>query len=248
MVRQAVILAAGQGRRLWPHTKSTPKCLLKIGDKTILEHQIEALRSQGIDRIVVVTGYLGLKVREVLAKQAECVENKEFEETSSMYSLWLAREEIRGAFIVLNSDVLFHAGILKLLLACPHPDALAVDPSSVLQEEEMKVQLKGNRVVGLSKTFERADAENVGMLKFSTQGGRVLFQRIEELLRQNMRKVMVPYALNEIAPSYPLVAVSVEGLPWIEIDFPEDYDRARQVIHPAILKDHPTSGLSSGIL
>jgi choline kinase len=237
MIKQAIILAAGQGRRLWPHTRDLPKCLLDIGGKTILEYQVETLRIRGIEQIAVVTGYFGHKVREVLGATVRYFDNALFATTSSMYSLWLAREVAGDGFLVMNSDVLFHQGILKSLLDSPHPDALAVDFTARLAEEEMKVRVKDGRVRALSKQLYDADGENVGMIKFSSRGARVLFAKIAELLDQDLRNVMVPYAVNAIASEYPLAAVSVGSFPWIEIDFPEDYQRAREVVYPTILKD-----------
>jgi choline kinase len=235
MVTQAIILAAGQGRRLWPYTKDRPKCLLDIGGRSIIEHQVDLLVAEGIRHITVVIGYMGSKVREVLGSRVAYCENELFASTSSMYSLWLARDAAAHGFLVVNSDVLFHRDILKSLLDSPHGDALAVDFESVLAEEEMKVQVRDGRVVALSKQLSNGDGENLGMIKLTAEGSRVLFTKIDELLRQNHRRVMVPFALNAIAPSYPLAAVPVQGLPWIEIDFPEDYERARDEVYPAIL-------------
>jgi choline kinase len=237
MVTQAIILAAGQGRRLWPYTKDRPKCLLDIGGRSIIEHQVDLLVAEGIRQITVVIGYMGPKVREVLGSRVAYCENDQFASTSSMYSLWLARDAAADGFLVVNSDVLFHRDILKSLLDSPHGDALAVDFESVLAEEEMKVQVRDGRVVALSKQLSNGDGENLGMIKLTADGSRVLFTKIDELLRQNHRQVMVPFALNAIAPSYSLAAVPVQGLPWIEIDFPEDYERARDVVYPAILRD-----------
>jgi choline kinase len=239
--KQAIILAAGQGSRLWPYTQERPKCLLDIGGMTLLEHQVAALRSQNIECITVVIGYLGHKVCEVLGTQVEYVHNPHFVRTSSMYSLWLARDVARQGCLVLNADVLFHVGILQALLECPYPDALAVDFDAILAEEETKVQVQGERVWALSKTLPQGDAENVGMLKFSAAGSHVLFAKIDELLPRYYRHAMVPCALNAIAPMHVLGAVSVQGLPWIEIDFPEDYQRARDVIYPAMRQVQPAS-------
>lgn len=97
----AIILAAGQGRRLLPYTQDRPKCLLDVGGKTILERQVEALRSCHVDHITVVTGYLGSKVRDVLGTQARYTANTDFETTSSMYSLWLARHAATAGCIIL---------------------------------------------------------------------------------------------------------------------------------------------------
>ena len=109
--RQAIILAAGQGCRLWPYTKDLPKCLLKVGGQTILERQVAALHTQNVDHITVVTGYLGHQVRDVLGTQVAYVDNPHFALTSSMYSLWLARAAATDGCIILNSDVLFPLGL-----------------------------------------------------------------------------------------------------------------------------------------
>jgi choline kinase len=233
-IKQAIILAAGQGRRLLPYTQDRPKCLLEVGGKTILEHQVAALHAQHIDRITVVTGYLSHKVQEVLEARVRYIENTHFRTTSSMYSLWLAREVATEGCIILNSDVLFHVGILQALLELPHPDALAVDVDAVLAEEETKVLITGGRVQALGKSLPRGDGENVGMLKFSAKGSQALFAKIQELLAQDHRREMVPFAVNALVSDYVVAALSVQGLPWLEIDFPEDYQRARDVIYPAI--------------
>lgn len=240
-VRQAIILAAGQGRRLWPYTKDRPKCLLDIAGKTLLAHQVDSLWAQNIDRITVVTGYLGHTVRDVLGARVQYIDNPQYEHTSSMYSLWLARDLATEGCFILNADVLFHDEILRALRTSPHPDAVAVDFDAVLADEETKVRVAGERVRALGKTLATGDAENVGMLKFSAAGSRALFAQIEELLHHNHRQVMVPYALNALARSYFLAAVPVRGLPWIEIDFPEDYQRAREVIYPAMRHHRPAS-------
>ncbi len=233
-ITHAIILAAGRGTRLWPHTKDRPKCLLPIGGKTLIEHQVGTLETQGITDITVVTGYFGEKIRQVLGARVSYVDNARFVDTSSMYSLWLARSAATEGCIILNADVLFHAEILRSLLASPHADALAVDYDSVLVDEETKVQIDGERVLALSKTLQLGDAENVGMVKMSAAGSSVLFAKIAELLRHNHAQEMVPFAVNAIASSHFLAAVSVESLPWIEIDFPEDYQRACEEVYPAM--------------
>ena len=234
MIKQAIILAAGQGTRLLPYTKDRPKCLLKVGGKTILEHQVDALCAHGVDRITVVVGYLAERVREALGARAQYIDNTCYTTTSSMYSLWLAREAAADGCLILNSDVLFHADILRALLASPHADAIAVDFDAVMAEEETKVLVTDGRVQALSKALPRGDGENVGMLKFSATGAKALFQTIESRLDQGHVMEMAPFAVNALAPHHAIAAVSVNSLPWLEIDFPEDYQRACEVIYPAI--------------
>ena len=233
-ITHAIILAAGRGTRLWPHTKERPKCLLPIGGKTLIEHQVATLAAQRITQITVVTGYLGEKIHQALGSRVSYIDNARFVDTSSMYSLWLARSAATNGCIILNADVLFHAGILRALLASPYADALAVDYDSILVDEETKVQIDGERVRALSKTLQQGDAENVGMIKMSASGSSVLFAKIAELLAHNHEQEMVPFAVNAIASSHFLAAVPVESLPWIEIDFPEDYQRACDEVYPAM--------------
>ncbi len=105
--------------------------------------------------------------------------NPVFDTTNSIYSLWLALKEVPGPFVVMNSDVVFHPGILKNLLASPHPDALTVCFQSGLGDEEMKVKVQGDRIMDIRKDMNpaEADGENVGLLKFSEAGSRVLFAK-----------------------------------------------------------------------
>ncbi|MCX7822407.1 MAG: phosphocholine cytidylyltransferase family protein [Syntrophobacterales bacterium] len=233
-VERAIILAAGQGKRLLPYTKDRPKCLLQFGEKSLIEIQIEALRVCGIKDVTVVIGYRGDLVKGRLGDRAKYVENIRYEDTSSMYSLWLAGRNFSGSCVILNSDVLFHPSILKKLLDSKSPNALAMDFHSHLNEEEMKVLVEGKRVKGLSKAFRQADGENVGMLKFDENGWSLLFETIEDLLNQGYIGEMVPFAVNAIVSRCFIEAVSVDHLPWIEIDFPEDYERAQKEIYPAV--------------
>jgi L-glutamine-phosphate cytidylyltransferase len=138
---------------------------------------------------------------------------------------------------VMNSDVVFHPGILKNLLASSYSDALTVSFQSGMGDEEMKVKVQGDRIIDIRKDMNPADAdgENVGVLKFSEAGSRVLLAKTDELVGRGVVNAWAPRAFQEICPAYPLYAVSTEGLPWIEIDFPEDLERARAEIYPLIV-------------
>src|SRR5690349_15752759 len=101
----ALILAAGSGRRL---RHDRPKCLVELGDRYLIDHQLHALAWAGVDRVVVVAGYRSDDVRDALPPGTNVVVNPEYAETNSLYSFWLAREEVGEEVLILNSDVLFH--------------------------------------------------------------------------------------------------------------------------------------------
>ena len=151
----AIILAAGRGRRLGACTNDRPKCLLQVGKRTLIEHQLEALESCGLNRVFVVVGYNAAAVKAKLGSTVEYVTNARHAETNSLYSLWLAREQARQGFVLLNADVLFDPEVLHRLLDSPYPDALAVERRNHFGREEMKVSLAGDRILALSKHFGR---------------------------------------------------------------------------------------------
>ena len=237
---KAIILAAGKGTRL-DGAAVKPKCLVKIGGSTLLQRQIETLRDANIRKIVVVVGFGAESIRKACDSEISFVENRHFAETSSMYSLWLAREHLTDGFVVLNSDVLFHPELLSDLLESSHPDALLLskteDQSGPLGDEEMKVKLQGDDlVVDISKQMDPmdADGENVGIVKFSAAGAKVLVGYMDEFIAAGTVKEWAPRAFLEFARHHPLHALSTKGLPWIEIDFPEDYQRAVTEVYPQI--------------
>ena len=241
---KAIILAAGKGTRL-EGAAVKPKCLVEIGGLTLLQRQIEALRNVDIKRIVVVVGFAADHIRDECDNNISFVENIHFAETSSMYSLWLARNHLADGFVVLNSDVLFHPQLLANLLDSSQEDALLISDAETtpLGDEEMKVKVKEGLVVDISKDIDplEADGENVGIVKFSASGARALVGYMAELIANGAVKDWAPRAFREFALNHPLHALSTAGLPWIEIDFPEDYQRAMTEVYPRI-ESQPSPG------
>ena len=236
---KAIILAAGKGTRL-DGAAVKPKCLVEIGGSTLLQRQIQSLQSLGIKEIVVVVGFGADSIREECGSGITFVENRRFAETSSLYSLWLAREHLAEGFVVLNSDVLFQPQLLADLLESSRDNALLLSDTETtpLGEEEMKVKVCEELVVDISKAMDpaEADGENVGIVKFSASGAKLLVEYMDKLIESGAVKDWAPRAFLEFARHHPLHALSTRGLPWIEIDFPEDYQRAVEEVFPRI--DH----------
>jgi L-glutamine-phosphate cytidylyltransferase len=245
---RAVILAAGRGSRLGPRFAGLPKCLLRIGGVTLLERQLASLRFAGVRAITVVAGYEAARVSAVCAGLAEITVNERFAETNSMYSLWLARPQLAGGFIVMNGDVLFHPQLLKDLLSSRHDDALLVafrdQAATPFGDEEMKVKVRGGRVVDIAKTLppDETDGENVGIARFSSPGAAMLCDVMDRLVRQGRVREWAPRAFQAFAACRALHAVGTRGFPWIEIDFPEDCQRATEDVLPQLDGD----GLETG--
>lgn len=232
---RAVILAAGVGSRLGESTANTPKCLVAIGGKPLIKHQLEALADHGIGPVLVVLGYQAEAVQKALGEGAEYVINSRYAQTNSLYSLWLAREWVRAPFLLLNCDLLFHPDVLDRLLA-QDGSALAYDSTSYGGREQTKVAIRQGRVLDLGKDMpsRAARGESLGMLKFDADGTKALFESVEALIEQDHEQSWVIEATRAACSTVTIHAVNVAGLPWAEVDFPYDLDRARREVWPAI--------------
>ena len=236
-VTRAVILAAGVGSRLRPLTDGRPKCLLEVAGRTLIDHQLAALGRFGIADVTVVVGYCGDRVRQQVGDRVRYLENPRYEQTNSLYSLWLARAELGPGSLILNSDVLALPALFDRLLQSPAANAILVERGDRFEAEDMKVMLNGPHVVDFGKNLpsDRAHAHNVGVAKFSGEGGPRLIECLERLVATGHENEWAPVAFLEFARHWPLTAVATDGLPWIEIDYAEDLTRARLEIEPAIL-------------
>lgn len=234
--RSAIILAAGNGHRMGRLTVDRPKCLLEIGGEPLLERQLASLEACGVRDVTVVVGYQGARIRSRLGDRVRYVENARYRETNSLYSLWLARNRLAGGALVLNADVLVPTLLVERLFGSPAEDAVLIDRRQPLGPEEMKIKLWFDLVIDFSKELppEQADGENVGIAKFGAEGGRRLVEHLESLIAAGFEQAWAPLAFRALAREWPLRAVATDGVPWTELDFPEDLERARRVIAPAI--------------
>lgn len=240
---RAVILAAGKGTRLNGTAGESPKCLVQVGGMSLIERQIRVLRDTGIDDIVVIVGCQAERVRRACGDRITYIENVRYAQTNSLYSLWMARPLLYEGFVVLNCDVLFHPALLSDLVTSPHENALLLGYREEFQapygDEEMKVTVRGGRVTDMSKDMDpaTADGENLGIVKFGARGAAALVEIMDGLVAEGRVRDWAPRAFAAFARRYPLHAVGTRGLPWIEIDFPEDFHRAAREVLPAIEAD-----------
>lgn len=241
--RRAVILAAGKGSRLNGNSAESPKCLTELGGMTLLERQIRVLRNTGVRDIAVVVGCQADRVRRRCGQGFTYIENERYAETNSLYSLWVARPLLYEGFVVLNCDVLFHPALLNDLLTSRHENALLLGYREANQplygDEEMKVKVRGGQVVDMSKEMDptEADGENLGIVKFGARGAVALVDIMNRIVGEGRLREWAPRAFAVFAQTHPLHAIGTRGLPWIEIDFPEDYRRAVDDVLPAIGHD-----------
>ena len=248
MAAQAVILAAGNGSRLAGSFGRTPKCLVEIGGRPLILHQLAALDSAGVDDVVVVVGFEHDQVRAVVGPGVRLVMNGRFAETNSLYSFLLAGKHLHDGAFVLNADVLFPSHLpadLARISGC----SVAYDSSSGAHDEHMKVALERGRLVKMSKRLgpELTTGENLGILHLDREGVGLLLAAAELFVEEGAERAWLASAMNVVALARPVVGYDVAGIPWVEIDFPEDLARARSEVWPAI-RDLPGHASSLNLL
>ncbi|MGH8247986.1 MAG: sugar phosphate nucleotidyltransferase [Gammaproteobacteria bacterium] len=235
---RAVLLSAGQGRRLLPLTESRPKCLLSVAGKSIMEWQIDALLGAGIEEVVVVTGYRTDLVEERLRQRypglpVRAEFNPFFDISDNLASCWMARAAMDRDFLLLNGDILFEPPVLEQVLASPaSPITLTVNYKSAYDDDDMKVQLDGALVRHVSKSLAppQVDCESIGMIYFREHGPRLFRCAIENALRHpTSLRLWYLSVINTLAADRLVSACSISGLRWAEIDFPADLKSAESL-------------------
>lgn len=236
---KAIVLSAGQGRRLLPLTRELPKCLLPVdGPRTLIEHQLQALARAGIERALVVVGFGGKRVEQHLAQHpvpglaVETLYNPFFASSDNLATCWLARGAMDEDFLLLNGDTLFEDALLsRVLEASPAPAIVTVDHKRSYDDDDMKVSLdRSGRVLAIGKSLPlpTVSAESIGLLCFRAAGAKRFADALDVAMRREgaLRRWYLS-VVNDLAQEFPVETRSIQGLWWQEIDSPEDLERAR---------------------
>lgn len=235
---KAIILSAGQGKRLLPLTAERPKCLLPIAGRSLLDWQIRSLAECGITEAVVVTGFASGAVEDAVARIGEpgirvrTVFNPFYKVADNIGSCYVARHEMDDDFVLLNGDTLVEPAIVAALLAGPPaPITVTIDRKTRYDDDDMKVELDGSRLVAISKKLpmERVNAESIGLLRFHDRGPELFRRGIEEVLREpeGLGRFYLS-VIDQLSASVPVGTVDIAGRRWSEVDYPVDVARAEE--------------------
>ncbi len=243
---KCVILAAGISKRLRPLTATTPKCLLKIGSKTLLQRLVENAMKAGCTDFCVVTGFKATKIRQFLSTRFPKrsfleIQNERFSSTNNMYSLSLAKEFVGGSsFLLLDCDIVFGGDLLPYFNGFErYYNRLAVRVRGPHDEEEIKVKInRWDQILRIGKDVPLRETygESIGIGLFSSTAVLKLFRIIEERIKAGPgKREFYEAAFQQLIDlGTRLWAVDVSDFPSAEIDTHEDLERARQKILPGI--------------
>ena len=232
----AIVLSAGQGRRLLPLTAEQPKCLIRIGDRTLLEWQVDALLEAGIREVVVISGYRSDLVEGVIKKRyghrrVRVEFNPFFDISDNLASCWIARDVMSDDFLLLNGDIIFEAAVLNRVLESETaPITLTVNLKDEYDDDDMKVKVGRGLVRQVSKTLapQQTDCESIGMLYFRGKGPALFRAAVENAMRHpTSLKLWYLSIIDALAADGVVRPCPVTGLGWAELDFPGDLEAAK---------------------
>ncbi len=237
---KAVILSAGQGKRLLPMTADRPKCLLPLLGRTVLEWQVRALASNGVQDILTVVGFGADKVERLVADlhvpgaYVRTLFNPFHPVSDNLASCFIARTAMTGDFILLNGDTLFEPGVLNSILArATAPITVAIDRKNSYDSDDMKVSIAGGRLTRIGKDLagDAVHGELIGLILFRGSGASRFVGGVEAAMRSPDRlRSWYLSVIDDLARSGTVGVASIEGLHWSELDIPGDLRTAEAVV------------------
>ena len=234
-----VILAAGMAKRLRPLTDERPKCLLKVGQRTLLQRMVDAVVGAGIDELVVVTGYRNNMIVDFLkanypALNVHFIDNPDYAHNNNIFSLWLTRPYTEGKdFLLLDSDILFDPAIIPTIVR-QEGSVLALNRHE-LGEEEIKVIVDSEGYVKeISKicSIQEAIGESVGIEKMTAEYSKALFHELQHMIvDEGFIDVFYEKAFERLIPEgHTFKIVDTTNFFSIELDTVEDFENAKKLI------------------
>ena len=235
---KAIILAAGEGSRLRPYTSDRPKCLVEIEGKSLIERQLEVLKKENINSIILVGGYYGEMLRFL---GFELRINHMFATTNMVWSLFCAEQELEGDIIISYGDIVYSPEVLRMLLASEQDIAVAIDldwesywrarnENPLNDAETLKLASNGQilEIGQKPKSMDEIEGQYMGLMKFTSNGLYTLKKTFHEAkVNGNLRgkpveKAYMTDLLQEmIGKGYRINSVPVHG-GWVEVDTVND--------------------------
>ena len=249
----AIILAAGRGNRLAEfNPDGRPKCLLEFGGQSLLSRQLDILFRFGITHVTLVVGYeADLIIDHVgtLASRPEVafVYNPAFTK-GSVLSLLAAKETMTAgeSVLVLDADVLFHPQIMQRLIESTYSNCYLIDRDFAPGDEPVKIAVHLGRMVEFRKKLRPGleydfIGESVGFFKFDAEMSAEIARTCADYESEGLLDAPHEEALRDVllARSSEFACEDISGLPWLEVDFPEDVEWAIKQVLPEIRKDIP---------
>ena len=231
---KGLIVAAGLSTRLQDLSEKRNKVLLDLGGETILGNICHTFELAGIGETYVVAGYGAPAVRSACQTKATCLLNPFYEHYGILGSLWVARHHLLGSpFVFTTGDHFFSLSRLQTFLSDqPEGDVLVDVEIKTCDDEDMKVFLnRQGKLRTITKTFLDGTVlgEFTGLIRFSAEGSQQFFDCLEKYVWQHGIQGYVADVLCSYHRKWELAFHLSQDHERVEVDFPYDLDRARQL-------------------
>mgnify|MGYP003295911170 CR=1 FL=1 len=236
---KAIILSAGQGSRLGHLTDDRPKCLIEFGGRTLLDWQLDTLAANGVDDVVVVTGFRDDQIEAVLARRSggpnvRTVFNPFYKVADNLGSLYIVRGELSGDCLVWNGDTLVSTALMARVVANHTPGiCVTIDRKPAYDDDDMKVVVDDDgrlRAIG-KRIKDGVNAESIGLLAFRGGGAERFAEAIDRAMRTSEgTTIWYLRVIHHLAQNGEVWTFDISGEEWGEVDFPEDLEPARQLV------------------
>jgi L-glutamine-phosphate cytidylyltransferase len=230
---EAVILAAGLGKRLRPVVMDRPKCLLEINGKTLLERQIDQLRRNNVSHIWIVVGYMADMISGKIrpGEGITYVYNPQYATSNNAVSLHRALDHVRDEFVYLMGDCIYEDNLLSRLIAQDKDNSVTVDFDDLDIKYEVMISISGDRVVRIGKCIDGYPAHGrfAGAVKIGRNAAGIMHDEIDRLVFGGNSDFYTCDVLDTMIRRRGLEVsfLDVTGLYWDEIDKPEDWERVK---------------------
>lgn len=238
---QAIILAAGMGRRLGELTGDNTKCMLKVNGVRLIDRALDCLSKVGLSRIILVVGYKGDNVKEYVGNSYKgvdivYVDNPIFDKTNNIYSLYLAKDWLlKEDTLLLESDLIYEPSVIEKIVCNPYPNLALVDKYESWMDGTVVTLDKESKIVNFlsKKQFKYSDIDQyyktVNIYKFSQEFSTSYYVPFLKAycaaLGRNEYYEQVLKVITLLEDS-PLKALPLAGEKWYEIDDIQDLDIA----------------------
>lgn len=259
MIKRAILIAAGRGKRLGTHTDEIPKCMVQVGERPILGWVWDALSSVGVDELVVIRGYRGDVLEQFvtgLVDKVTFVDNHEWQTNNILLSLACARRYLDAPCYLTYSDIVFTREVARAAAASTAEIGLVIDrrfrdiyvgrTEHPLDEGEVSDLLPDGTVARVGKkALPPADAigEYIGLTRLGARGVATVANSLDALAQRYAGREDEPFQraaryrtayLTDlwqqlIDTGIPIEPILIDGQ-WREIDTGQDLQRARELL------------------
>ncbi len=240
---KAIILSAGQGSRLGHLTDDRPKCLIEFAGRSLLDRQLDTLAVNGIDDVVVVTGFRDDQIEKVLERRRTAGErptvrtafNPFYKVADNLGSLFLVKHELTGDCLVWNGDTLVSADLMAKVVANKRAGiCVTVDRKEGYDDDDMKVirDDDSGRLRAIGKRIPKGvNAESIGLLAFRDGGAERFAEAIDQAMRTaEGTTIWYLRVIHHLAQNGEVWTFDINGEEWGEVDFPEDVAGAEELV------------------